>query len=365
MNKSEISLSEEVKVSTKGFIEVISKTFSRFIKLNKINIHPAVFVQGQPGIGKSQAIKEIAKRIKQETSKKVCVTDVRLQLFNPIDLRGIPVANLIEKVAIWLKPEIFKLSDDQDVVNILFLDELTAAPQSLQSAAYQIALDKKLGEHRLPNNTFVIAAGNRTSDRAVVYEMPSPLKNRFMHFELDNNFNDWLEWAETNEIHEDILQFLRNNPDKLNSMKMDTQSNILVTPRSWELLSHMLVALGGSLMDNQTVVASIVGNSVAYLMTRNIKSIQIEDITKGRIKEAPQDISELQQASEILESMIETYIHDQSDLVNVLKFLMTMPTDYAFKTFKRIAQSEILEFDLAEINEFNQFAQMIGNKLNA
>ena len=93
--------------------------------------------------------------------------------------------------AIWLKPQIFQMNDSEDVVNILFLDEISAAPQSVQAAAYQITLDRVVGEHKLPENCIVIAAGNRVTDRSVAFKMPKALANRLMHFEVDGNFDSW------------------------------------------------------------------------------------------------------------------------------------------------------------------------------
>ena len=108
-------------------------------------------------------------------AEEVNITDVRLLLFNPIDLRGIPVADQRRQFAVWLKPKIFKMNGTEDYVNILLLDEISAAPQSVQAAAYQITLDRKVGEHALPKNCIVIAAGNRVTDKSVAYQMPKAL----------------------------------------------------------------------------------------------------------------------------------------------------------------------------------------------
>lgn len=75
-----------------------------------------------------------------------------------------------------------------DIVNILFLDEISAAPQSVQAAAYQITLDRVVGEHKLPENCIVIAAGNRTTDKSVAFKMPKALANRLMHIEVEGSF---------------------------------------------------------------------------------------------------------------------------------------------------------------------------------
>ena len=133
---------------------------------------PSVMLWGPPGVGKSQGIRQIAKEINEQTGKRVDITDVRLLLFNPVDLRGIPTANADKTLAVWLRPKIFQMDENEDVINILFLDEISAAPQSVQAAAYQITLDRTVGEHRLPDNCIVLAAGNRVTDRSVAYTMP-------------------------------------------------------------------------------------------------------------------------------------------------------------------------------------------------
>ena len=100
---------------------------------------------GAPGVGKSQSVKHIAAKIEEKT------------------------------LAVWLKPKIFQMNEEKDVVNILFLDEITAAPQSVQAVAYQITLDRTVGEHKLQGNCIVIAAGNRVTDKSVAFHMPKDI----------------------------------------------------------------------------------------------------------------------------------------------------------------------------------------------
>ena len=169
---------------------------------------PSVMLWGPPGIGKSQAIRQLAKEIEYDTGKKVKVTDVRLLLFNPIDLRGIPTANAEKTMAVWLKPQIFQMNDSQDIINILFLDEISAAPQSVQAAAYQITLDRVVGEHKLPENCIVIAAGNRTTDKSVVFKMPKALANRLLHIEVEGSFKSWKKWTIGSGINDKVMGFL-------------------------------------------------------------------------------------------------------------------------------------------------------------
>ena len=72
---------------------------------------------GPPGVGKSQSVKHIATKLEEETDRKVIVTDVRLLLFNPVDLRGIPTSNEDKTLAVWLKPKIFQMDEDYNFGN--------------------------------------------------------------------------------------------------------------------------------------------------------------------------------------------------------------------------------------------------------
>lgn len=355
-----LRVKEVLTLSTKDLINQLFKTFNAFIKMDKVHTHPAVFISGQPGIGKSQSIMELKDRLEKETHKNVVVTDVRLLLFNPIDLRGIPIADKKEKAAIWLKPHIFNMKDDEKTIHLLFLDELTAAPKSIQAAAYQIALDKKLGEHKLPKNTFVIAAGNRIEDNAISNEMPSALKNRFMHFELKIDADDWLIWAKNKYIHPEIIEFISNHPHRLSMDKFDTDSNIIITPRSYEMLSNMLECVGGSLKENEEILKSVLGNSLTRLMLMNHKPLKIDEIKQGKIKDAPKELSELQEIVDILDRDMDNILSDKSTTEHILEYLHIIPVDYGLRIFKKIAQAKHLDFTPSKLKGFGAYIEKVG-----
>ena len=146
-----------------------------------------VMVWGAPGIGKSDIVKQIGNDAKRE------VIDIRLPLWEPTDIKGIPFFNSKSNTMEWAPPA--ELPSDPKSTAILFLDELNSAPPSVQAAAYQLMLNRRVGTYKLPEGVSIVAAGNRETDKGVTYRMPAPLANRFVHLEMRVDFEDWSMWA--------------------------------------------------------------------------------------------------------------------------------------------------------------------------
>ena len=317
--------------------KVISKLGTAYCNVIKsglpIKTFPSVMLWGAPGIGKSQAVRQIADYITKGTGKKTVVTDVRLLLFNPIDLRGIPTANAEKTLAIWLKPQIFNMDPSDSVVNILFLDEISAAPQSVQSAAYQITLDRVIGEHKLPENCIVIAAGNRVTDKSVAYKMPKALSNRLMHFDVSGSFTEWKKWAISKGINGKVVGFLTFKPDRL--MGFDTSSDDLAypTPRSWEMVSNVLNVVSPDVNVAYDYIAGLIGVGVAIEFKTWCEVYNelpnVEDIFNGKYAPVPKNSDALYA---LVSSMVEyarKYKDDKSKITNSIRYANLLPADYS------------------------------------
>ncbi len=109
-----------------------------------------------------------------------------------------------------------------------------------QAGCYQLVLDRKLGEYVLPDGWVVIAAGNPASERGVHFAIPRPLRNRFVHLDLEPDLGDWCRWAVKAQIRPEIIAFLRFKPDLLHTADVTADANAWPTPRSWEMASHVL-----------------------------------------------------------------------------------------------------------------------------
>lgn len=191
-----------------------------------------VMIWGPPGVGKSQLVSLVAEQ------RSVPVIDLRLSQMEPSDLRGIPFRS--DTMVEWAVPRMLPDAARHGSAGILFLDEITSALPAVSAAAYQLILDRSLGDYVVPDGWVIFAAGNRQGDRGVTYAMPSPLANRFTHFSFDINLDDWVTWAHQNEIDERVIAFLRFRPELLFDFDPSTDPVAFPTPRSWEFAHHAL-----------------------------------------------------------------------------------------------------------------------------
>ena len=252
--------------------------------LHALKIKRPIFLWGGPGIGKSDVIHQIAKTIDAK------VIDIRLSLWEPTDIKGIPYYNSKENNMVWASPS--ELPTEQMAKKhkniVLFLDEMNSAAPSVQAAAYQLILNRKVGQYELPDNVLIVAAGNREADKGVVYRMPAPLANRFIHLEMKPEFDDWFEWAVANNVNKDVVGYLTFSKKDLYDFDPRSPSRSFATPRSWSFVSELL----SDDLDENTVtdlVSGAVGEGLAvkFMAHRKVAS-QLpnpSEILEGKITE--------------------------------------------------------------------------------
>lgn len=283
-------------------------------------------IWGPPGIGKSELIAEIG----ADTGRPVI--DMRLLLLEPTDIKGIPYFDPATQTMKWAHPADLPVhikikdvkaaedlaasfpenvtSDEAEAARekatkiraafdlsraILFLDEINAAPPSVQAAAYQLILNRRVGEYRLPAGVSMVCAGNRDSDKGVTYRMPSPLANRLVHIEMTSNFEDWQKWAIGNRIHADVVGFLSHHKQRLFGFDPKSPDKAFATPRSWVFVSQLIDDNLPESMNTSLVAGTVgEGNATEFTAHRRVaaKMPKSEDVLMGREKNlAVKDLS--------------------------------------------------------------------------
>lgn len=247
--------------------------------------HTPVMMWGPPGVGKSQMVSEVAAK------HGVPVIDIRLSQMEPSDLRGIPfrTGDSVD----WAIPAILPNVQRHGERGILFLDEITSAPPSVSAAAYQLILDRRLGAYEVPSGWAIFAAGNRQGDRGVTYAMPAPLANRFSHFEVEANLDDWSQWAYENNIDERLIGFLRFRPELLFDFDPARNPTAFPTPRSWEFVHRALQKFGDVPDLLSPALAGCVGQAAGIEFSAYLANLSrmpdIDAIVEGREAAVPRD----------------------------------------------------------------------------
>jgi hypothetical protein len=244
-----------------------------------------LFLWGPPGIGKSELVADITEELGGY------MIDLRLGQMEPTDIRGIPFYNKDLGKMDWAAP--IELPDEelagQYPIVVLFLDEMNSSAPSVQAAAYQLILNRRIGKYHLPKNVVIVAAGNRESDKGVTYRMPTPLANRFIHQEMKVEFGPWQEWAVNKNIHKDVVGYLSFAKQDLYDFDAKSASRAFATPRSWSFVSELLEDEEG---DDDTIMNFIAGTvgeglAVKFMAHRKIagRMPKPEDILAGKEKD--------------------------------------------------------------------------------
>lgn len=248
-------------------------------------VHTPVMLWGPPGVGKSQIVAQVAAR------HGAPVVDIRLSQMEPSDLRGIPfrVGDKVE----WAVPALLPDAGGAPC-GILFLDEITSAPPSISAAAYQLILDRRLGDYRVPEGWAIFAAGNRQGDRGVTYTMPAPLANRFSHFEVEPNLEDWTAWAYAAGVDERLIAFLRFKPELLFDFDPAHNPVAFPSPRSWEFAHRALRKFGDAPALLSDALQACVGRAAGIELAAFVENLHrmpdIEAILRGEPVEAPREV---------------------------------------------------------------------------
>ena len=299
-----------------------------------LRLMPSVMLWSAPGLGKSQGVRQLADYVGSRAGKKTVVRDVRLLLFNPVDLRGIPVADKARTLAIWLRPKIFDMEADEKTLNFLFLDEISAAPPSVQAAAYQITLDRAVGEHKLPDNCIVIAAGNRVTDRSVAWQMPLALANRLCHIELECDIQSWRRWAVASDIHQQILGWLARRPDQLMGFNPENDTLAFPTPRTWEMASHLLHRVSSDPEAIRPLLAGCLGMAAAVEFCAFCRSYgnlpPMEDIFAGRCRSVPDKPDMLYALTSSMLAFARPRKDDLAAIGHSIRYALKLPPDFSF-----------------------------------
>ena len=182
-----------------------------------------------PGVGKSDTVLRAA-----EEAGLPCRSLLGTQIA-PEDVSGVP--RIIGERTVFCPPRV--LLPEQAERFCLFLDEMPACTPDVQKSFYSLLLERRIGEHSLPPGSWVVAAGNRVEDRALVRSLSSALVNRVIILNVRIDVKEWLVWAASAGVRPEILAFITFMPGAL-MRAVPAEPVPFSTPRAWASLSEAL-----------------------------------------------------------------------------------------------------------------------------
>lgn len=248
----------------------------------KNGVKISTMMWGKPGIGKTQVAEQLARYIGGR------LYDIRLTTIDSADLHGLPYYDHETKTTQWYRPEDLPNSEEPAV---LFLDELSSAPAHIQPTVYGLLQERRVGQHKIPDNTIIVAAGNQVTDGAVAYEMGTAIADRLIHLHVVANPEDWINnYAVPKGLHPAVVAFVKTAPQHFETTEasMNQDHLIAATPRSWERVSDIMNSVTDPVMQ-RILVAGTIGSAISnefFIVAEDIAAtVQIDEMLKKDRKE--------------------------------------------------------------------------------
>lgn len=232
-------------------------------------------LRGSPGLGKSALGHAVAKFYNLK------LLDERFAGYDPTDINGFPDLDREKGTAHYFPLDTFPIEGTPLPINpetgeqyagwLLLADELTSAVPAVQAASYKLFLDRMVGQKKLHDKCWLMAAGNLDSDNAVTHEMSTALISRLINIQIVISQKEWLEWAIADGQHSLITSFIDyRGADFFYTFDTDNPNQPFACPRTWEFASKLVKTFqkkGVAISSRTALLAGTVGPGAAAALT--------------------------------------------------------------------------------------------------
>jgi hypothetical protein len=195
-------------------MDINAKELAEILEINILDKEP-ILIAGSPGVGKTDIITQVCEKLKVKliiSHPVVC---------DPTDYKGFPIA-YFNKETDRTEAHFLPFGDmqsliDTDRLTVYFFDDFGQAPASVQAAAMQLILGRRINGFKVSDHVVFIAATNRRQDKAAVSSILEPVKSRFTILNLTSDLESWVQWANTHNIHPNLVSFIRFRPSFLSN----------------------------------------------------------------------------------------------------------------------------------------------------
>ena len=303
------------------------------IECMKVGIAP--YLVGNPGIGKSHCVYQIGEEYNLE------VIDLRMSQMAPEDLMGLPMRK--GNKAFFAPIERVPLEDTPlppgEKGWILFLDELPSASQAVLAASYKIILDKMVGGHKLHPNVVIIAAGNKTTDKAIAKNMGTAMQSRICTLEIGVFMEPTLKHFHKIGMDSRIIGFIEFQPSKLHSFDPNHTDATFACPRTWEFASKLIRGKEFNQI-SLPLLAGVISDGVAEEFYTFLQ--EYEQLPKfTQIQQNPETTFIPAEGSTkyALVTMLVDY-SDEKTIGSIVKYVKRLPADFQVIYFRNVVRKD-------------------------
>lgn len=277
-------------------IDVAVKVAITYIKAGIIP-----FLVSPPGVGKTTSAHEVARALGAE------LRPIRLNNIAPEEASGLQYIDRDGQHSTHLPPKWMPNPDGSDGPVLVFIDEITQAPDENRKAIMSALLERYLGDTALPDNCYFMAAGNSADDGTNVYEFDRATADRFGIIHIKTDVESWCnDYAPLHDVDISIVAFLRLRPDTFEmSQEAAKGDNVVATsPRTWVSIDRFLKQATKDEMPEIVIDAGVKGKAgievgTAFMSVRDqttqLKSIKdlLAMSPKNRAEHTPKTLEAL------------------------------------------------------------------------
>jgi hypothetical protein len=288
-------------------------------------IQRPMLVTSQPGVGKSQTIKQVADTIGG-------FIDLRVSSMAPEDIGELLYVSKgkVERAApAYLPTKENVRAKKFPKRGILLLDEICDAPPAVASALYELVLDRKTGSAEIADGWYIIGAGNRKEDRAAVTQkMSSALANRFIHIKLELDHEELIKYAFQNNWNIMVPAFLNFQPQYISTFDPKSKEDAFASPRTWEYTSDILNENPPEEVRLE-ILSGTIGEGVATIL-EGFMRIKDELVDRDEILNNPEtaDVPTNPSAVHAVCTML-SYIADIDNIDSIVKYTERLPAEFS------------------------------------
>lgn len=325
-------------------------------------------IHGSPAIGKSDLVRQIAKKFNLK------VIDERLSTADPTDLTGLPFIDKERNKASYYPFETYPVEGDElptevnekgEVIHkyagwLVFLDELPSALASTQSAAFKLILDRMVGQRKLHRHVAIVTAGNTEDDGAIVNPLPTPLQSRMINFKVVPNLKEWLKYALPLGLDYRISSYLEYRPDDFYAFDPNHDDMTFSAPRTWSFLNQLIGNNYPVNSDTLPLIAGTISEAVGRQFVAFVKYFDeipkmaniVNDPLNAKMPENPSVIYALAGA-------ISEHATDKN-MDKLMQYIERMPMEFQVVTLRQIFGRKV---DLASLQCVDTWINMYSSEL--